>query len=488
MLIEQEDFAKATSSRSTKLIHGGFRYLKQGNIHLVRESLHERGLLLRNAPHLVHPLAFVVPAYQWWEKPYYGLGLKVYDAMSGRLSIGASTVLGRDATLALAPTLRAEGLRGGIRYFDGQFDDARLAICMVQTVHDRGGVALNYMRVETLLKDGRGRMAGALARDMETGRAFELRSRVVINATGIFTDTLRRMDAPDAARMMTVSQGIHIVLDRSFLPGDTAIMVPRTADGRILFAIPWQGRVVVGTTDTPVPEPSLDPRPLRQEIDFLLEHTGLYLQKKPGGPDILSIFAGLRPLAKAGGGNTAAIARDHVLEVSPSGLITITGGKWTTCRKMAEDTVDRAIKSGGLPTRPCQTEHMRLHGAPAGDIESISNDRPEDPWDLSVHGTDAQAIRSLASENPALQQRVHPRLAHRNAEVIWAVRHEMARTVEDVLSRRLRMLVLDARAAMDAAPGVAALVASELGRDTDWQQRQAASFQAFCKGHLAEGI
>lgn len=485
VLLEQHDFAKATSSRSTKLIHGGFRYLKQGNVSLVRESLRERGLLLRNAPHLVQPLAFVVPAYHWWERAYYGAGLKLYDAMAGRLGLGPSRLLSRAETLRLLPTLEPAGLRGGVRYFDGQFDDARLAVCLARTLFDHGGIALNYVRVVRLLKE-KGRVCGVVARDEIAGREFTVLARVVVNATGIFTDEVRWMDEPQASRMMTVSQGAHLVLDRSFLPGDTAVMVPKTDDGRILFAIPWQNRVLVGTTDTPMDAPSLEPKPLPQEVDFLLKHAGRYLCKAPAESDILSMFAGLRPLAKAGDHrNTSRISRDHVLTVSPSGLITITGGKWTTCRKMAEDAVDAAIKVGGMEWRPCKTRTQRLFGVSQSGEWTKPN--PADPPHWNGYGQDWHELHRLAASFPKLNETLHPRLPHRAVEVVWAVRYEMAMTVEDVLARRLRALALDARASLEMAPRVADLMAGELGRDDAWRRKEVESFSKVAVACLPAG-
>lgn len=475
VLLEQHDFAKGTSSRSTKLIHGGFRYLKQGNVKLVRESLHERGLLRRNAWHLVHPLPFVMPAYSAWEKAFYGFGLKVYDLLAGRLGLGATRLLSRAETLEQLPTLAPERLAGGVRYFDGQFDDSRLAISLAQTVHDLGGVAINYCPVTALVKEN-GRVAGVVARDAESGREFTLRAKVVINATGVFTDAVRKFDEPDAAPLVAPSQGTHVVLDRKFLPGKSALMIPKTDDGRVLFAIPWHNHVVVGTTDSLRQETPLEPRPLAEEVGFLLEHAGRYLSKKPGAADIRSAFAGLRPLfGVAAGGNTAGISREHALLVSPSGLLTITGGKWTTYRVMAEQTVDKAETVGGLTPRPCRTRELPLHGAGA---------EADLPKSLRAYGTDAAAVGELMRGNADWAQPLHPRFPHVAAEVIWAARQEMARTVEDVLARRTRVLFLDAAAAMEMAPAVAALLAGELGRDAAWQAEQARSFNEVARGYL----
>ena len=475
LLLEQSDFAKGTSSRSTKLIHGGVRYLKQGNLALVLEALHERGLLLRNAPHLVHNLSFVVPLYDWWEGPFYGVGLKLYDMMAGRLGLGPSRFLSRAEILELLPTVEPAGLRGGVIYHDGQFDDARLAVHLARTLADLGGTPLNYLRATGLVKSD-GLTTGVTARDLEENREYLLRARVVINATGVFADQVRRMDDPAAAPVITPSQGVHLVLDRSFLPGDSAIMVPHTADNRVLFAVPWHGRVVVGTTDTPVDTVSLEPRPLEEEIDFLLTHAARYLIRHPTRSDVLSAFAGLRPLVHPGsGGETASFSREHVIVLSSTGLVTITGGKWTTYRRMGEDTVNQAAAVAGLAERPSVSARLRLHGWQENGPESA-------PWD--VYGADSREVRNLAKENPAWEELLHPNLPYYASEVVWAVRREWARSVEDVLARRTRALLLDARASMAIAPRVAELIALELGRDERWQEAQVKSYQDLAKGYL----
>lgn len=463
-LVEQSDFAKGTSSRSTKLIHGGFRYLKQGNIALVRESLHERGLLLRNAPHLVRPLNFIVPCYHWWEAPYYGLGLKLYDWFAGELGLKPSHHLSRDESLAQLPNLQPAGLRGGIRYQDGQFDDARLAIALAQTAATLGASVANYVRVTSLLKQD-GRVCGARVCDAESGKEFPLRARVVINATGVFTDAVRRMDEVGALPVIAASQGAHLVLPRGFLGGNTAIMVPRTDDGRVLFVIPWEDRVLVGTTDTAVSEMPLEPRALATEITFLLEHAAQYLAKAPTANDILSVTAGLRPLVKLPGAkSTAALPRDHVVLVSTAGLITVAGGKWTTYRKMATDAVDKAMEVAGLPRKPSATEYLQL-----ADTRRRSGQAA------------AETLASIAGPRSRL---LHPGLPLTADDVLHAARHEMARTVEDVLARRSRALLLDARAAMAAAPAVAALLTKGFGRGPVWEAEQIAVFRELAKGYL----
>jgi glycerol-3-phosphate dehydrogenase len=476
-LLEGADFAKGTSSRSTKLVHGGVRYLQQGNVSLVLEALHERGLLLRNAPHLVRNLSFVVPNYDWWEGPFYGVGLKIYDRLAGKMGLGPSRFLSREETLDRIPTLEPERLRGGVIYEDAQFDDARLAITLARTVEDLGGVAVNHLTAVGLLKSS-GLVRGVLTRDGETGEEREVRAKVVINATGVFADGLRRVDEPEAEPILSPSQGIHLVLDRRFHPGESAILVPRTDDGRVLFAVPWLDRVVVGTTDTPVAEPSLEPRPQPQEIEFLLTHAARYLTRDPNPGDVLSCFAGLRPLVRASkAAKTAALSRDHAILVSPSGLVTITGGKWTTYRRMGEDAVSQAALVAGLDERPSRSADLHLHGW----VESPSLRRP---W--VEHGADAPALARLAAEAPGWDEPLHVNLPYRVCEVVWAARHEMARTVEDVLARRTRALLLDARASVEVAPQVAGILAAELGRDDAWQRRQVEEYRELARGYVLE--
>jgi glycerol-3-phosphate dehydrogenase len=475
LLVERSDFAKGTSSRSTKLVHGGVRYLQQGNVSLVLEALKERGLLLQNAPHLVHDLPFVVPNYDWWEAPFYGIGLRLYDMLAGKLGFGRSRNLSLEETLERLPTIETEGLRGGVVYHDGQFDDARLAINLAQTAAELGGTLLNYVPVTGLVKAA-DVVTGVRARDALNDEELEIKAKVVVNATGAWCDTVRRMDDPEARAMIQPSQGVHLVLDKSFLPGDSAIMVPHTDDGRVLFAIPWYDRVVVGTTDTPVDEAPLEPKPLEGEIEFLLAHTARYLTKDPGREDVVSTFAGIRPLvASDGEGETAALSRDHTLFIARSGLVTITGGKWTTYRKMAEDTVDQAATLAGLEERPCVTRDLRIHGyhQDAGAF-----------GELEHYGADAPAIRDLFGERPGFEARLHPNLPLHEGEVVWAARKEMALTVEDVLARRSRALLWDARAAREVAPRVAELMAEELGRDQAWQREQVESFRALAGGYL----
>ena len=477
VLLEQSDFGKGTSSRSTKLVHGGVRYLQQGNISLVMEALKERGLLLQNAPHLVHDLEFIVPNYAWWEAPFYGIGLKVYDLLAGKYGFGPSELLSREETLARIPTLEQDGLRGGVKYHDGQFDDARLLINLAQTAAEQGACVLNYARVTSLVKDAEGFVSGLSFRDEETGAVHTLTARCVINATGAFCDAVRALDEPGAAPMIAPSQGVHIVLNREFLPGHTAIMVPHTRDGRVMFAIPWHDHALVGTTDTPIPAVSLEPAPLEQEVDFILETASSYLARVPTKADILSVFTGIRPLVKAGeGSNTATLSRDHTIHISSSGLLTIAGGKWTTYRKMAEDAVDHAIVLARLIERPCVTHDLHIHGF---------HRHAADFGALGIYGSDAIGIRELIVENPALGQPLDPALPIVGAEVVWATRNEQARTVEDILARRTRALFLNREAALAMAPTVARLLAAELGREATWQESQLTAFSEVASHYAA---
>jgi len=467
VLVEAHDFGKGTSSRSTKLVHGGVRYLEQGNVPLVMSALKERGLMRQNAPHLVHDLAFVVPNYSWWEAPFYGIGLKLYDLLAGKYGFGPSKLLTKEETLARLPGLEPEELRGGVIYYDGQFDDARLLIHLAMTAVDHGGTVVNYCPATGILRDADGYVNGLTARDDESGEELTIPARVVVNATGVFTDSVRKMADPAADPLVVTSQGIHLVFDRSFLKGETALMVPRTSDGRVLFVIPWHGHAVAGTTDTPLDAPSLEPWPLEEEIEFILETAGRYLSRPPSRADVLAVYVGLRPLVK-GEGKTSALSRDHVIHVDTSGLLTITGGKWTTYRHMAEDCVDHAITLGRLREEPCPTKNLHIHGY----MENTAG-----LGELEVYGSDAEAIQTLAQDQ-LLASPLHEALPYLAAEVVWAARNEMARTVEDVLARRTRALFLNARAASDMAEPVASLLASELGRDEAWIEAQVKLFRA----------
>jgi glycerol-3-phosphate dehydrogenase len=482
LLLEREDFGKGTSSRSTKLVHGGVRYLEQGNVSLVMEALKERGLLLQNAPHLVHDLRFVVPNYSWWEAPFYGIGLKIYDVLAGKYGFGTSKILSREETLQDLPTLNQEGLRGGVAYHDGQFDDTRLLINLMQTAVDHGGVVVNYMPVVELKKDSAGFVNGVVAVDSETSERYEIEASVVVNATGIFADEIRHLNDASAAAIVAPSQGIHLVLDGSFLRGDTAVMVPHTSDGRVLFALPWHEHTVIGTTDTPIEVASYEPLPYEEEIHFILETAGEYLTRKPDRKDVLSVYVGIRPLVKAAGsdsGKTSALSRDHTIHIDESGLLTIVGGKWTTYRHMAEDTMNHAITLGKLEDRLCVTRDLHIHGYKQG---------VNPHGDLWVYGADAEKIKVLTDSDVELAHRLNHALPQIAAEVVWAAREEMARSVEDVLARRTRALFLNARAAVAMAPEAARLLAKELGKDDAWIADEVSRFKDLAKQYMLEKI
>lgn len=477
LLLEQVDFAKGTSSRSTKLVHGGVRYLAQGNIDLVKEALYERGLMLKNAPHLVKNQSFIIPNYKWWDSLKYTIGLKMYDFLAGKLSLGKSEHIGKKETASRLKTINTHLLRDGVIYQDGQFDDARLAINIAQTCIEQGATLLNHFKVKELTKDSNGLTNGVVAHDTEAEISYPLKAKVVINATGIFTDDILKMDRPDSKKMVRPSQGVHLVLDRSFLPGQDAIMIPKTDDNRVLFLVPWHNKVVVGTTDTLLDSHSLEPVALEEEVAFILSTANAYLNKKVTREDVLSIFAGLRPLAAPSDNavKTKEISRSHKIIVSDSALFSVIGGKWTTYRRMAQDTLNKVIAMGKLPRKPCKTKELTIHGAM--NIADRSNH-------LHIYGSDEKAIHQLIKESPVLGEKLHPRLDYLKAEVVWAIRHELARTVEDILARRVRALFIDAKASIEIAPMVAALAAKELNQDLKWQEKQVAAFTAVASSYV----
>ncbi len=473
LLVEQADFAKGTSSRSTKLVHGGVRYLAQGDIKLVREASIERGLLHKNAPHLVKDQHFIVPVYSWWDRIKYGIGLKLYDKIAGRLSLGSSVFLSRNELLKRMPGLQAKGLKGGVLYHDGQFDDARLAINLVQTIWENGGQAINYVKVTGLSKDTKGLINGVTLQDVENNASYHFQASVVVNATGVFVDDILQMDKPGSEKSICVSQGIHLVIDKSFYPSEEALMIPKTSDGRVLFAVPWHNKVVLGTTDTPVAEASLEPVALEKEIAFILDTAGAYLHKKPHREDVLSVFAGQRPLAapKKGEQKTKEISRSHKIIVSPSHLFTMLGGKWTTYRKMGEDMLNKVEATKKWAARRESTSQLPIHG------HTIAPINWEDPF--YFYGSDAPLLRQTM--NGDANEWISEELAIHKTQITWAVSHEMARTIEDVLSRRTRALFLNARETQRIAPQVASIMATALGKDAAWEKEQVLQFEKLAK-------
>ncbi|MDR3367244.1 MAG: glycerol-3-phosphate dehydrogenase/oxidase [Prevotellaceae bacterium] len=476
-LLEMADFAKSTSSKSTKLVHGGVRYLQHGDVWLVLEALRERGRMKQNAPHIVKDQSFVIPCYTWWDCLLYFCGLTLYDMLSLGFGYGRSRFISAKKVLGCLPTAIRHGLKGGIVYHDGQFDDARMAVTLAQTCVALGGVALNRAKVTGILHDKRGNASGVRFTDLETGGERLLRARAVVNACGVFVDEVMAMDSPEHRKMVTPSQGIHLVFDKKFLPHGYAMMIPKTSDGRVLFAIPWHGKVVAGTTDTVRPAAELEPAPLKEEVDFILNTAALYFEAPPQRSDILSVFAGQRPLAapKREGKSTKELSRGHKIIVSASKLITITGGKWTSYRRMAEDTVDKAIRLGLLEARKRRTRSLHVYGYRLH--ANLANH-------LHVYGSDEPAVRELRESSPDFAQKLHADYPYTVAEVVWAVRREMARDVEDVLARRVRLLHLDARAAIAAAPTVAEVVAKELGKNQEWVKQQINEFTTLATGYI----
>ncbi|HEY1114999.1 MAG TPA: glycerol-3-phosphate dehydrogenase/oxidase [Chitinophagaceae bacterium] len=475
LLVEQSDFSKGTSSRSTKLVHGGVRYLAQGDVRLVREASIERGLLRRNAPHLVKNQTFIIPIYSYWDMLKYGMGLKMYDWISGKMTLGSSVWVSRANTLEWLPGIKSEGLRGGVMYHDGQFDDSRLAINLVQSILENGGCALNYIKVTDLTKDGAGKINGATLEDTESGKLYEVKAKAVVNATGVFVDAILHMDNPTAEKSICVSQGVHLVLDKKFYPSEHALMIPETSDGRVLFAVPWHNKVVLGTTDTPVEEASLEPQALEKEIEFILETASGYFTQKPKRSDVLSVFAGLRPLAapQKGEQKTKEISRSHKIIVSPSHLFTMLGGKWTTFRKMGEDLVDRIEKELGWPHKEPETAALHIHGY----AEGVNWNDP-----LYFYGSDAAKIRQRM--NGTAGEWISDSLKIHQMQVRWAVEHEMARTVEDVLARRTRALLLNAQESIRIAPVIARIMATELQKDDQWVKQQTEEYTKLANQYI----
>lgn len=474
LLLEQSDFAKGTSSRSTKLVHGGVRYLAQGDIKLVYGALHERGLLLRNAAHLVKKQSFIIPCYTVFSKLKFLVGLKLYDWLSGKYSFGSSKLLSTKTVAERLPGIDTNNLVGGIEYFDGQFDDARLAINLAQTAVEQGAVVINYMKVSELVKE-QGMVAGVVATELESNTTYEIKAKAVVNATGVFVDDILSMDKPGERPIIRPSQGVHVVIDKKFLNGQSALMIPETPDGRVLFAVPWQQHLLVGTTDTPLDKHSLEPRALEKEVEFILNTLKQYLPVAPSRKDVLSVFAGLRPLAapQKNTNSTKEISRDHKLMISDSGLVSITGGKWTTYRKMAEETVDAVINTAALPFTPSQTKEVKIHGCAAP-----TNDA------LSVYGSDAESIRLLMEQDPSLSKPLVDKFTYTEVEVVWVIRNEMPRTIEDVLARRFRILFLDANRAKKAASRVAEIMADELNWSKERREQELNEFLLLADQYL----
>ena len=476
LLVEKYDFAKGTSSKSTKLVHGGVRYLANGDVKLVMSALKERGLIFKNAPHVSFVQSFVIPSYSLFGKMKFLIGLKLYDWMAGKLRIGKSTLLSKSEVVEKLPKVKQQGLNGGIQYFDGQFDDSRLALNLAQTASENGAAILNYAEVTAITKDANGKTSGVEFIDRESNTSYTVKSKSVINATGIFVDDILKLDQPSHKNLVRPSQGAHIVIDKKFLGNLDALMIPETSDGRVLFGVPWHDKVLLGTTDTPLNEHQIEPRPLEEEIEFILTTANQYLEGAPTRKDVLSVFAGLRPLAAptdSDGNSTKEISRDHKLIKSSTDLITITGGKWTTYRKMAEETVNLAINVGKLENKACKTQELHIHG--------YDTTKRNGHW--QVYGSDANAIQDLVSKNSSLGNKLHAKYDFIEAEVVWSCHNEMIVNVEDFLARRVRFLLLDAKASLEVAPKVAQIMANELGKDQSWIDSQIQQYTTLVKNY-----
>ncbi|WP_136666802.1 glycerol-3-phosphate dehydrogenase/oxidase [Flavobacterium sp. H122] len=474
LLLEKYDFAKGTSSRATKLVHGGVRYLAQGNIRLVREALFERGRMLRNAPHVCKKMAFVMPSYHWYDKLFYGTGLWIYEFLSSKLSLGETKFLSKKKTLEYLPDINPKGLSGGVLYYDGQFDDSRLAVNLAQTAVENGAAVINYCGVIDFVKEN-GKIIGVVAKDEFSGEEFVLKAKSIINATGVFADELLHKAENTDSNTIAPSQGIHLVVDKHFFKGGTALMMPKTEDGRVFFVIPWHDKLILGTTDTPVKDVAFEPKPLDEEINFVLHHFNKYADSIITREDVKSVFVGLRPLVKVENQkSTAVMPRDHAVKVLSSGLIHIIGGKWTTYRNMAQHAIDVAIENADLAFVKCKTKRLKIHGWTKNEIQSH----------LSVYGADAEFIQKMIDDNPHLAEKIHPDYPYTKAEVVWFITNEMAQTVEDILARRIRLLFLDTKAAIECAPLVAELLTKEKNESLQWEQEQLKQFTSLAQQYL----
>ena len=472
LLLEKHDFGKGTSSRSTKLIHGGVRYLQNGDITLVIESLKERGILKRNAPHLVQDLSFVIPTYDWWASPFYGIGMKIYDMMAGKLGLGKSVIISKGETEKLIPNVNKKGLRGGVIYHDGQFDDSRMAITLALSANSKKTALLNYCNVDGLIKNNN-EIIGLSFTDSINSKKYQVKSKVVINATGVFAEEIIRMDQPQIEKMIQPSQGVHIVLEKKFLKSKHAILIPQTSDGRVLFAVPWKNYVVVGTTDTQIKNASEEPKPLKEEIDFILKNASKYMTIKPNKGHIKSVFAGLRPLAATSDKkSTKEVSRSHKIDISPSGLISVLGGKWTTYRKISEDAIDTAISIKKLKKKKCKTEKTKLFGYK----KKVDFSDP-----MHVYGSLKKKVESLGGkdDNNSLSTKFYIT----NNIIEWSIIHEMALTLEDILARRTRCIFLDSKESKLIAPNVAKKMAEVLEKDQEWIDTELKNFNKLIKNY-----
>ena len=498
-LLDGGDFASAASSASTKLVHGGVRYLEQAvkkldlaEYRMVQAALGERIRMLKNAPHLAHAAEFLVPVFSWTQALYYKAGMTMYDWIAGKNNLFPSRFLSREETLRRMPSLRKEGLHGAVSYSDGQFDDSRYDLGLVQTFVEAGGEALNYARVTGFAKDAGGKLTGATARDQLSGREFTIQARAFVNATGPASDSVRQLASPDAHRRLRPSKGVHILFPLDEFQSKDALLVPKTEDGRVIFAVPWQGRLLVGTTDDEA-TPETKMIVLREEAEYLLRQLNPYLAKPLRLEQIVSGISGLRPLVAAREGHgTKELIRDHEVEIDArSGLISILGGKWTTHRLMAEDTINAVQGALGETITASLTKEKVLAGA-AGFTEEYWRILAKEYGIAEAaaqhlaqkFGTRATEVLALARADTSLAAALVPGLPHIRAEVAYAIRNEMAQTIEDILARRLGLQLFDWRASILAAPVVADLLAQELAWPREERDRAIAGYTSKISGFL----
>ncbi|MBK8518160.1 MAG: glycerol-3-phosphate dehydrogenase/oxidase [Saprospiraceae bacterium] len=457
LCVEKTDFSKGTSSRSTKLIHGGVRYLEQGNFSMVKHALQERWVLLNNASEATKKLSFVLPVYSWWQFFYYGLGLMLYDFLSGKFSIGKTRLMNKESVLKKIPDLHTDSLKGGIRYFDGQFDDSQICIALARTAISQGATVVNHMAAESFIYQDN-KISGLNLRDTLINKPYTVHCKTTINATGVFVDKVMNKDTPHHESLVSPSQGIHIVIHKKFYMSQHAMLIPKTTDGRVLFAVPWHDQVIIGTTDSKTDLILEEPVATKEEINFVIENFNSYMTHHLTLHDIQSVYAGLRPLVKKKNiTSTADLVRDHTIVVSDSGLVTITGGKWTTYRKMARDVVNRAIRTSSLHYERSQTKSLHL-------IIKTNED------------TTNQSVI------------IHPDFPYTTSDVHFAIDEEMACTLEDILARRVRLLFLDAKAAMKVAPDVCKILQTRFNHSDEWYKSELETFYLTAKKYLPENI
>lgn len=474
LLLEAYDYGKGTSSKSTKLVHGGIRYLANFDFALVKEGLEERYYFLNNAPHLAKKQSYLIPFHNLFERFKYSVGIALYDAFAKDKKIGKSQFLSHDQLLSQAPQINPAGMSGGAIYYDGVFDDTRMLVTLLRTFEAQGGMVLNYHPVTDFLYQNN-KISGVKAFDSLQGRVLEFTAKTVINATGTLTDVLLNKAEPQQAHQtVSAAQGTHLVFDKAIFDSPHCLVIPETSDGRILFVLPWHDKIIVGTTDVAVDQPSIEPIAQSAEIDFILETLNRYTKAPVTKAQVKSVFCGQRPLVRdPTQKSTKKISRRHEILETDNGLISIVGGKWTIYRRMGEDTINYAVRKNYLPASQSVTRDFKLFGHTASIDQSH----------LAVYGSQAEKILAIQKQTGNFDK-IHPDLPYLQAEIIYQVREEQAKTVEDVLARRTRAVLLDAKAAKQAAPLVAKLMATELGHDEAWVAQQVESFERFVRAYI----